>query len=331
MCYSGYSAGGIFTYACPGDYGIVTLTPYYRFAIDRFNLKIGADLDFAVNAGPEGDRYGVFHVAPDVAVDYNAGAARLFLHMAGGSTLHTLAAGYDLDYYQNPVLEGTRPTYSPLDGDFGVTFGSFGGFSAGARFAFRVARGEYLGGWYMTRLNCGDSACSGLPEAGLSALAPMSYPYSSAETIDMHGWSAGANLSYDFGNALRIDAHGNYQPQRGESGYFNGYDRARWTAGVAAVSNPVGRLHLKLSYDYRGVRSIYTFARCVNDKNVSESVLCSRRLPDLTMLNFGASYGITDRISIWAQGDNLLNRHDEKLPGLPLQGITVAGGVSFIF
>lgn len=331
LCYGGYSETTIFSYERPDNYGIVTLTPYYRFVIDRFNLKIGAALDFAIHAGAETNRYGAFHMAPDVAIDYDGGAARLFLHMAGGSNLHTLASGYDLDYYQNPILASTRPTYSPLDGDFGVTFGPFGGFSAGARFAFRLSRGEYLGGWYMTSLNYGANPSPKLPAYGLTSNSPMTYSYSPAETINMHGWSTGLNLSYDFGNILKLEANGDYQPQHGETGYFNGYDRARWTADLSATSTPINRLNLKLSYNYRGVRRIYTYGQSLNDKNIPESTLCSMRLPDITMLNFGASYGITDKFSIWAQGDNLLNRHDEKLPCLPLQGITLTGGVSIIF
>ena len=55
------------------------------------------------------------------------------------------------------------------------------------------------------------------------------------------------------------------------------------------------------------------------------------RLPDITLLNLGASYAFTDRFSLWAQADNLLNRHDDFLPSLPQNGIIITGGFSFLF
>ena len=55
------------------------------------------------------------------------------------------------------------------------------------------------------------------------------------------------------------------------------------------------------------------------------------RLPDLTYLNIGASYGISRNCSIWLQADNILNRHDEILPMLPTQGVRIAGGLSLTF
>lgn len=60
-------------------------------------------------------------------------------------------------------------------------------------------------------------------------------------------------------------------------------------------------------------------------------VLLSKRLPDITYLNLGASYGITSNFTVWVQADNLLNRHDELLPGLPQQGVRLAAGFGVTF
>ncbi len=321
------------TLAAPDNYGLVTLTPYYRFTRNRLNVRIGVDIDIAARAGDEDNRYSTFHFAPDVKLDFNAGPAQLYLHLLGGSRLNTLAAGYDADYYQQPFLtaSATRPVYNPLDGSFGANFGPFSGFSAGVEFAFRVSKGQYLGGWYQAMLNNFDW----MPAAGLPLTVDghsVEYDYLASNTMNIHGFSLGANLSYDFGRILSVKGKVNYQPQNGHKGYFNGFDRPRWVLSASAETNPWSTLKFRIGYDYRGVRRIYTVGRYFDPgKNVYRDVEASRRLPDLTWLNFGASYAFSDSFDIWLQADNLLNRHDETLPGLPQQGIRVSAGLGFLF
>ncbi len=314
----------------PGSYGLFTLTPYYRFTRDKLIVNIGADIDISTGAGPENDRYKTFHIAPDVRVDYQAGPAALYLHLLGGTRKHTLAETYQLDYYQMPFVTNTAPTHSPLDGELGVAFGPFSGFSAGVNFAYRITKGEYLGGWSQTSLNGNSPYADDLP-ISIDETTYLNYDFLSPYRIDLSGFSIGANAALDLGKILKLKAKGNYQSQKGDKGYFNGYDRPRWTARVEAETNPWSTLKFSLAYDYRGVRNIYTMATTESVTTPGEQILVSRRLPDITYLNFGASYSFTPKISVWLQADNLLNRHDEWLPGLPTQGVRVMGGVGFIF
>jgi len=336
LLYSGYkeekNLHPLFTTSLlrPDNYGMVTLTPYYRFSIDKLNLRVGARVDIAANAGEEGDRYNAFHISPAVTLDYNAGPAQLYLHLLGGSRLNTLASGAELDYYRQPFLLSTRPVYSPLDGSFGAGFGPFSGFSAGVEFAFRVARGEYLGGWYQQLLNNDLIHPAALLPTETDGHA-LTYSYLDAPGINMHGFSIGANAAYDFGKAFKIKGRFNYQPQNGRKGFFNGFDRPRITASVGAESNPWNTLRLMLQYSYRGVRNIYTFGEYTADNGMPATLLTPRRLPDITSLDFGASYAFSESFSVWAQACNLLDRHDETLPGLPSQGLTLSAGISFLF
>lgn len=311
------------------DYGILTLTPYYRFSRERLNVRVGADIDLSFNAGPENNRYNFLHVAPDITVDYQAGPAALYLHLLGGSRLNTLAANYERDYYQMPGITSSRPVYTPLDGSLGASFGPFGGFSAGVDFAFRITRGEYLGGWYQSYLNNYNAIPEGLPTEIEGS--PLKYNFRNIGTTNLHGFSLGAHLSYDLGNIMKVNASGSYQQQNGSRGYFNGYDRPRWLAEISAETNPWRSLKLKLAYQYRGVRNIYTDATYSSPLLANEQTLAAMRLPDICYLNFGASYSFTDSFSLWAQADNLLNRHDILLPSLPQQGIRLALGFSLLF
>lgn len=326
----------------PDNYGILTLTPYYSFSRDRLLVRIGADIDLSFNAGEndlDGGRndsgYSFFHISPDIKLDYLAGPVAFYLHALGGSRLNTLAGNYELDYYQEPTPGSSRPVYSPLDGSLGASFGPFSGFSAGIDFAFRISRGEYLGGWYQESLNLRDpgSASSGLPGTILidNAERELSYYYSNADRYNLHGFSIGMHAAYDLGRIIKIEAKGNYQPQNGTKGYFNGYDRPRWTAAISAETNPWSTLRLKLAYDYRGVRNIYTMGNYKGGLISDSETLVSKRLPDMTYLNLGASYAISSNLNVWIQADNLLNRNDELLPGLPQQGVRLSAGFGVTF
>ena len=323
--YLGYA----FSPLAPDNYGVVTLTPYYRFGREKLNLRVGADLDFSINAGEKDDRYLFLHVAPDIKVDYQAGPAALYLHLIGGSRLNTLAGNYDLNYYQSPFVESSRPVYTPLDGSLGATLGPFAGFSMGVDFAFRISRGEYLGGWYQQRLNVYKNNIAGLPT--MIGDSQANYLFEDGLTANLHGFSVGAHLSYDLGRILQIKGSGSYQQQDGEKGYFNGYDRPRWVADISAETNPWRGLKFKVAYNYRGVRNIYTKANYSSSLKANDTALVAYRLPDLCNLNFGASYSFTDSFNVWLQADNLLNRHDEILPCLPQQGVRICGGFGVTF
>lgn len=322
----------------PKNYSVITLTPYYNFSRDRLLVRVGAHIDLAFNAGEEVDgvnshKYGFLHIAPDIKVDYLAGPVAFYIHLLGGTRLNTLARNYELDYYQTPSISNSCPVYSPLDGALGATFGPFSGFSAGLDFAFGISRGEYLGGWYQTALNYAGCPVPGLPATAFidNTERDLHYYFSNTDSYNLHGFSLGARASYDAGKILKIEAKGNYQPQNGSKGYFNGYDRPRWTALISAETNLWKNLKLKLAYEYRGVRNIYTMANYAGALVSMSEMLVGYRLPDITYLNFGASYSITRDFCLWLQADNLLNRKDELLPSLPQQGIRIAGGLSVIF
>lgn len=320
----------------PKDIALITLTPYYRFAIDRLNLRLGLDIDITNKGGSkeEENNYSALYFSPDVMLDYDAGAARFFLHLLGGSRLNTLASGAELNYYQQPYRQNTRTVYTPLDGELGVTFGPFSGFSASLRFAYKIIKREFLGGWYQERLNYGNLPSPSYASLGLPDIFngfKTSYSFLEDETYNIHGYSIGANLSYDLGKIFNISASGAYQPQNGEKGYFNGLDRPRWVAGISATTNPWNTLKFVVAYNYRGIRNTYIRGTYHNDKGFDETFITSTRLPDVTSLDFGVSYSFTDNFSIWLQADNLLNRKIDMLPGLPCQGLTAAGGVAVTF
>lgn len=327
--------------AIPDNYGYVGLTPYYRFSKGLLNIRVGADIDLTFNAGPEGDRYPAFHIAPDVRLDWRKGGVGVYLNVTGGTELRTLSWLRSLDWYGMPATGGTRPVYTPLDGSLGANFGPFGGFSGGVALRYRVTRGMPTGGWYSAFLNYGQTEMPGLDFP--SGSAPSADTYTpTGKGINISGASVEAHVAWSAGRVAEIKASGTYQPQDGRRGYFNGYDRPRWTASAGVTLRPLAPLSLEIEYEYRGVRRAYTEwmwltgqqaggGLPVVDDTKRDAPLASLRLPDLTLLNVRAGWRFTPRIGVFVQGANLLNRHDAWLPLTPGCGISVTGGVNLLF
>lgn len=316
------------------SYGMASLTPYYRFTRSKLNILLGARIDLTFNAGPENDRYGVFHIAPDIRLDYDAGPIKFYLYALGGSYLHTLASGYELDYYQAPSLTATTPVYTPVDAKLGVTFGPFSGFHAGFDIAFRTSRGQYFGGMYQPYLNSLEASQEFAPVLDLPWEIdgrPVEYSFAPGSKSNLTGFSFGLNTGYDTGRYFKINAEARFQHQNGKTGYFNGYDRPEWTLDLSAETNPWKTLKFKLGYNLRAMRMMPVRAHYADTTPLNSNLTVMYRLPNLSMLNFGASYGINDSLNVWMQADNLLNRKYYYMAGLPEPGIRLSIGAGFYF
>lgn len=314
--------------ARPDNYGNITLTPYYRFNRAGIDFRLGANVDLTFNAGEENNRFSTFHISPSVKLDYNAGPVCLYLYADGGLRLNTLANNYEYDYYQAPAVYSTRPVYTPLDARFGLTFGPFSGFYAGIDAAYRISRGWYNGGWYMSWLNAGAT-----PGALPSQIDGRSVGYILTPDVrlDMKGFSLGLNLGYDAGRYFKIDASGRWQRQHGETGYFNGYDRPELTVDVSAETNPWSTLRFRVGYQLRALRNMTAPAYYYDSTLLNGLLYTDYRLPNTSDLSLRASYGISRNVDVWVEGTNLLNRKSWYLPSLPEPGIGIFAGAGFRF
>lgn len=328
--------GDILSYSDPewrenqiDGYGALGVHPYYRFQRGNLFINLGARLDFTFGAGPKGDRASVFHIAPDVRLDYRAGIAGLYFHALGGTRLNTLASQGDADYYGLPALLSTNPVYSPLDATAGIAFGPVSGLTAGLEFRYKVLRNQPILGLYTMYLNGNYSN----PASNIVA-DPLG-----EDGMNIHGWSVGANIKYELPGIVKIGVEGSYQPQNGKKGYYNGIDRPRWLLTASAEVNPVEKLSVEVQYNYRGVRNVCCPQRLRSTlpDNITTGGDAYQvgydeiRLPDLTDLSARVSYAVTPAVTVSVQADNILARKIELLPDVKSQGITVLGGVSVTF
>lgn len=318
----------------PDNYGMLVLTPYYRFNRGMLDIRLGADIDLTFNAGPDGNRYSFFHIAPDVNFALQSGQFGMYLNLVGGSQLNTLANLYQNDYYMSPAITSTRPTYTPLDATLGINIGPFSGFSIGVEGRFMASKNVHLGGWYQAWINNGDKAFSGMyDQSGDLSKRAMMYSLDS-EGINLHGFGISGVIEYTPSSVFSFKAKATVQQQDWKKGIFNGYDRPKVTADISAAVRPVSQLKVSAGFNYRAKRAIYTrsfvplSAGIIPDSD-SEN-LCRLSLPDISLLNLAASWNFTDSFSVWLQADNILNRHDDMLPMLPAQGISVGGGLKVL-
>lgn len=233
-----------------------------------------------------------FRMAPDVKMTVNAGIAAISAAVGGGTSLHTLAWMHNMDYYSNPYAGCTRAAYSPIDARAGVQLNPAGKWTFGIHGTWKTTLDESLGGFYQAYLN-GET----IPEEALPSR--------------LHGVSVEVNAGYDFSKEFKIHGNATWQPQHGTVGVLNGFDRPRFTVDLSAESHPIEKLGLALSYRLRACRQLVK--------------------GNISRLDLSADYSISDRISVGAEFNNLLNRHEEMLPGLALEGFNAAAGVQIIF
>lgn len=319
---------------CADNYANFRITPYYRFSRGLLNVRVGADIEFTSGAGTPSSRFPLFHIAPDVRLDWQKDIFGLSLALLGGNTLSTLAASADRSLYNAPFLATTRPVYRPLDATLGFSFGPFSGFEAGVSAAYRITRRAPCTGWYAAWLSGGAEAIPGLtlPE-GFTPLYCLD-----TDGLSASGWRLALDASYSYGRLLTVSAAAAWMPRNGENGWLGDDDRARFTLSASATLRPLDALSITLGYDLRAGREFFTRATRSDQLPgvaVGGNLLTSRSvglsLPAISLLSLRADYALTRRFSIFASADNLLCRRHIIMPALPSERLTLAAGLSLLF
>ena len=235
-----------------------------------------------------------FRIAPDVNFSTRKGISAFSASLGGGTDMRTLAWMHSMDYYANPGYGCYQAAYSPLDIRLAFQLNPGGRWTLGIEGDWRTTLDESFGGLYQALLNGDLNSYGKYPENG-----------------KIHGFRIVANAAYEFSRFFGVDGKIAWQPQEGSKGYLNGFDRPAFTADFSVKSRPMDRLSISLDYRLRAKRQL--------------------GLSRISRLDLSADYRITDKISVGAELDNLLNRHDEILPALPLEGLNAAAFFQIAF
>lgn len=308
------------------DYGIITLTPAYRFETSQVKLQAGLDVDitFSAMGGRNGKEFGAVHFAPDVKLDYRTRQVGFYISATGGVTPVSLAGMERFDPYQMPLCINTCPVYSPIDASLGVNAGPFYGFSADFSLRFAMANGIPLGGWYQALLGTYEGNFSPYKYYGKpTVVSGVEY----GERVNLRGLSLRLDLRYKLEGVFDASVKGDFTPQHGRMGIFNGYDRPRFVIDATVGGYPVKSLRVEAGYSLRALRAIYLMTSGL----YGEERLASMRLPNISLLQAKISYRLFDTFDLYILGENLLNRRVDILPGLQTNGVALSGGLYWEF
>lgn len=313
----------------PDGYGNFRLSPYYRLSRSKFSLRAGLNANFTFNADGVGDKehYALFHISPDVRIDYAGTRLAAWVHATGGQQLQTLAFIADRNLYCYPALQSTTPVNIPVDLSAGIRVNPFTGFSLEGWFGYRLTRNVRGDGWTIPLMNA-RYGYAGYPFPAIGREDEIPAFGLGRARYNLSGIYAGLEARYQLGKILDMSARMEYAPQNATHGIYNGLDRPRWIVTPRLDVHPIEALTIGVSYEYRGVRSVWSAVTAVEEptrgggvslsdgsepqgnsgggggpsigpgtqdpsvSEPSEGALhpVSLRLPDITRLNAHASY-----------------------------------------
>lgn len=358
----------------PDNYGNFRLSPNYRWSNQKVSLRIGLNADFTFNADaaaePAKNHYSVFHISPDVRFDYSSTRFAAWIHATGGQQLATLASIADRNLYCNPNLQSTTPLYVPIDAQIGFRLRPFSGAQIEGHLGYRIIRNLLSEGWgvplialdhqlsspWLNLENKTDNGVSYHPSYGMGRAR-----------YNLSGIYVGAAAGYELGNILNVSATMEYAPQNATHGIFNAIDRPRWIVNPRLDLQPLKPLTIGVSYEYRGVRTIWSaMTPDITTESISRvggpsvgsnpggsgpSVGPGQpqeedkspafapqgvRLPDITRLNANASWrfdkiGKIQSLTLGIECKNILGHREVLLPGVETEGFIIQGGIEILF
>lgn len=287
--------------------GIVSVNPYYMFGSAPLSARIGARID--ISTGGNGKK---FHVAPAVMIDWNPDPRLAFYaRVEGGERLNSLRSIYNYCPYINFFGDYQRSNI-PVDLRLGVNIGPFEGFSAGIFGNYAVAKD-----WLMPAMKHTIYLLDG----------PVSDPhmYENVKSFfmqrELKGWVFGASMAYQWRSIARAEV----SAEIAEKSYYLWRDRAKYVLGASIEVSPISRLKIDVGYKLRARR------RCDLRTSAIGNDYTPLNLRNISDLSVGASFALTDALSVFARGENILNRHYYMAFDLEAQGVKGLVGASYKF
>ena len=287
--------------------GLFTITPRWIYRDKAFGMSIGARVQLSANSG------NVFNLTPDVTIGWNPfKVLALEARVTGGVETNSLEHLYGITPFINPSL-GYGFSRVPVDANVRVTVGTY--------------RGAYVqlqGGYSMAR--------RWLMPIGADPMEKSSTALFMPGKID--GWRVGAEVGYNWREKVIATVGYTHVPggDDPEHGYYRWRDRARHELRVGVDVKPLERLTINASYQLRAGRRVmdtYTFVDAVDEIRITETRITP--LANVSTLDLGATYSLSDRLSVYVRGENLLNRDIIDLAIHPKSGLNVFVGASYLF
>ncbi|MDE7154626.1 MAG: hypothetical protein K2O00_09345 [Muribaculaceae bacterium] len=253
----------------------------------------GVSLRLGFNAGFSINSGKTFVPAPDVRIDLRPNSyLGIYMVADGGVTVNSMESVYAISHF----LQGDRyygNSRVPLDVRTGVVIGPFRGASL-----------ELFGGY-----------------AKADDWLMLCHTYLSP--ADVKAWHGGVRLRYSWREMVLFKGSFHTAQSSGEKVYYLWRDGASTVVDLSAEVRPLKKLTLEAGWEYRTGRHSYD--------TQAGTIPQSLELGCVSNLRFGAAYRITDPLTVFARGENLLDRKWEISTDLPAQGISGLIGLSYKF
>ncbi len=290
-----------------GTSGLISLTPHLDFGSQTFKGRLGVQADITTGGGK------TFHIAPEVMLAWTPSQIiGIEVTAKGGSQLNSLASLYDISSNLSPFMAYGQ-SHIPYAFDGRLTVGPFLG-------AYLELFGGYAkaNDWLMP---IGDNI---YPGQGIY------------DRTDLSAWHLGAAVGYNYHKLFAFRASYETAPNDYDHSYYEWRDRARHVVNAEMKLRPIEPLLVTLNWEFRSGRRTYymqeNYIGSVNDENAGVYYLPeARTLGVCSNLSLGAGYTVTDALTIFARGENLLNRRHDIIGGRIAQGTTGMIGASLKF
>ncbi len=296
--------GDIYDYNYPRQdlvKGIAGLGVKICWRSEHLSVSAGPKVDILFNGGTK-DYNGSTscHITPQIDIAWMpSGSFTLWGRMTGFSTTNPYGEIYDWSCYSMPTFT-LGYSHVDIDTQLGMTIGPWRGASLELRGGYASTSNWLMPTVYANTGGVWTGRFSNMSMEGLYYGATVSYKYRSL--FELRGSIDGAPND-------RSDPY---------KGYYMWRDRARWVIDASVDVHPIEPLTITLGHSWR------TGRRCVM-YDVYESI----GIGNVSSLRLGAAYRITDALSVFARGENILNHRQYIMPGLPAQGVAGLIGVAY--
>ncbi|MDR1951873.1 MAG: TonB-dependent receptor, partial [Bacteroidales bacterium] len=234
-------------------------------------------------------------VVPNVDVNLRlSNHSSLYAKVHGGFNPNTFVNVMNESRYVTPMAAATmKPSFTVVDLEAGVKIGELSGFRFDVFGGFRQTDDEYF-------------------LVGIESLAPIFGNLSHSHIGGMIQTNIWAPLD------LSLRAKNNFYTVKEMFDGSKAYNKPGLETDIRATFEATGALRFTLNYYFAGDRWTYFSGGNVKMNNIND-------------LNFGATYRITDFLSVNLKANNLLLQKYDIWYGFPAQGFNAMGGFTFKF
>lgn len=281
------------------------ICPFLNFDGEGVKGSIGANLSIATGNSDKSLR-----IAPEANISYDVSRSfTLWARATGGEYLNPMSTMFQINPYTMPDRSCDRSNI-PIDIRGGFSYGPASGLTF--------------------ELNAGYASAHGIPTS-LVTIYSNGYMNSRFTATDFKCWYVGGRIAYDYGSLLTVAvALRTGSANNDINSWYEWYDGAKTELNASVNVHPIDHLDIRVQYlmrtDRKGISDVLPY----NTSSLQVTRYISN-LGDMGNLNVNAAYQVTDRLTVFADIENILGKRYLLISGMPAKPLSGLVGVSYKF